>query len=209
MSEKYSVADLVNEIINEYNLPHEKKIKNKKEIIDQQSTDWKNYRQQVSRALKQLGIWEKGVIVQKGKKKTRYFSKQQKQMLLSSKKMYDYVRNNSSDTLKQNSKRYKEIEKIIDDRREEEVNFLLSQSMDDYDPNIPTLTIDEYWKYKERIMLLALFEKFFTPIDDKLMHNDIYRLKFKDELDLQVEDIEAEERWNNPGKYYYHEKNNE
>ena len=191
----YSVKELVDSIIEEYHLP------------TQGDDAWATYRQKVSRTLKKTGIWDKGVPKTVGKKTTMYFTEQQRQELISEKSFYNYLRDRSEADEIKNSKRYDEIQKAIEERRISHIEYLDSRETGDYDGNIPVITDKEYRDYKRDMMITALFEKFFTPIDNKLLLNDLYQVQIiEDELDLQIEDIEAENRLSHPSQYYYKER---
>lgn len=191
----YSVAELVDSIIEEYQLPTDG------------DDAWGTYRQRVSRTLKSTGIWDKGTKKTVGKKTTMYFTYQQRQVLLSEKSFYNYLRDRSKSVEIKNSRRYDEIQKAIDERRIEYIEYLDSLDMSERDENNPVITNREFKEYKRDMMITALFEKFFTPIDDELLLTDLYQVQiFKNELCLQVEDIEAEDRLSNPNPYYYKER---
>ena len=192
----YSVKELVDSIIDEYQLSN---INNK---------EWASYRQKVSRTLKESGIWDKGIAKKTGKKTIMYFSKQQRQELLSNKSFYDYVRVRSTSVEIKNSKRYDEIQKAIEERRISHIEYLNSLETDNTDKNAPIITNKELREYKNNMMLTALFEHFFTPIDENLLLNDLYQVHIiEDELNLQFEDIEAENRLSHPEGYYYKKRN--
>lgn len=192
----YSIKDLVDSIINEYQLSTE------------DENAWSTYRQKISRTLKESGIWDKGIAKIKGKKTTMYFTEQQRQELLSEKTFYNYLRDRSKSEEIRNSKRYDEIQKAIEERRISHIEYLASLETGSIDKNAPVITDKEFRDYKRDLMITALFEKFFTPIDDKLLLSDLYQVQIiEDELDLQVEDIEAENRLSHPNLYYYKEKN--
>lgn len=192
----YSIKDLVDSIINEYQLSTE------------DENAWSTYRQKISRTLKESGIWDKGIAKKKGKKTTMYFTEQQRQELLSEKTFYNYLRDRSKSEEIRNSKRYDEIQKAIEERRISHIEYLASLETGSIDKNAPVITDKEFRDYKRDLMITALFEKFFTPIDDKLLLSDLYQVQIiEDELDLQVEDIEAENRLSHPNLYYYKEKN--
>ncbi len=191
----YSVKELVDTIIEDYHLP----IQGEGAIS--------NYRQKISRTLHDTGIWDKGVPKTVGKKTTMYFTYQQKQELISEKALYDYLRDRSQSTEIHNSKRFDEIKNAIEERRIAHIEYLRSRKTGDYDDNIPVITDKEFREYKKDMMITALFEKFFTPIDDKLLYSDLYRVEIiENELNLQIEDIEAENRLSHPNLYYYKER---
>lgn len=192
----YSVKELVNSIIEEYQLP----------IPCSQA--WSTYRQKISRALKDSGLWDKGIPKIVGKKTIMFFTEQQRQELLSEKSLYNYLRDRSQSDEIKNSKRYDEIQKDIEKRRIAHIEYLDSLETGNHNENIPIITDKEFRDYKRDMMITALFEKFFTPIDDALLLNDLYQVQIiKNELSLQVEDIEAENRLSHPNLYYYKEKN--
>lgn len=192
----YSIKDLVDSIIDEYQLSTE------------DENAWSTYRQKISRTLKESGIWDKGIAKKTGKKTTMYFTEQQRQELLSEKTFYNYLRDRSKSEEIRNSKRYDEIQKAIEERRISHIEYLASLETGSIDKNAPVITDKEFRDYKRDLMITALFEKFFTPIDDKLLLSDLYQVQIiEDELDLQVEDIEAENRLSHPNLYYYKEKN--
>lgn len=191
----YSIAELVDSIIEEYQLPTDG------------DDAWSTYRQKVSRTLKNTGIWDKGIQKTVGKKTIMFFTYQQRQELLSEKTFYNYLRDRSLSDEIRNSKRFDEIQKAIEERRISHIEYLDSREMGDHDENVPVITDKEFKEYKRDMMITALFEKFFTPIDDKLLLNDLYQVQIiEDELDLQVEDIEAEHRLSHPNPYYYKER---
>lgn len=192
----YSIKDLVDSIIDEYQLSTE------------DENAWSTYRQKISRTLKKSGIWDRGIAKKTGKKTTMYFTEQQRQELLSEKTFYNYLRDRSKSEEIRNSKRYDEIQKAIEERRISHIEYLASLETGSIDKNAPVITDKEFRDYKRDLMITALFEKFFTPIDDKLLLSDLYQVQIiEDELDLQVEDIEAENRLSHPNLYYYKEKN--
>lgn len=191
----YSIKDLVDSIIDEYQLSTE------------DENAWSTYRQKISRTLKESGIWDRGIAKKTGKKTTMYFTEQQRQELLSEKTFYNYLRDRSKSEEIRNSKRYDEIQKAIEERRISHIEYLASLETGSIDKNAPVITDKEFRDYKRDLMITALFEKFFTPIDDKLLLSDLYQVQIiEDELDLQVEDIEAEHRLSHPNLYYYKEK---
>lgn len=193
----YSVKELVDSIIEEYQLPNQ----------DEQA--WSAYRQKISRTLKKTGLWNKGIPKIVGKKTIIYFSEQQCQELLSEESFYNYLRDHSQSDEIKNSKRYDEIQKAIKERRISHIEYLDSLETDEHYKSTPVITDKEFQNYKQDMMLTALFENFFSPIDEKLLLSDLYQVKIiEDELSLQVRDIEAEHRLSNPEGAYYTKKRN-
>lgn len=72
------------------------------------------------------------------------------------------------------------------------------------DEDVPYISNKEFQNYKNSMMLTALFEKFFTPINDELLINDMTQVFIiRDEASLDVADIEAEQRLAHPEGNYY------
>ena len=127
------------------------------------------------------------------KRQCRYYTEEQKRAILAEKTLYDYVRKNSTSKRIKNSKKYSEIQIDIKRRRNEYFDM-----MNDLIDNPP----DE--NYKNSMMLNALFEKFFTPIDDALLRSDMTQVFItRDEASLEISDIEAEQRLSHPQGIYY------
>lgn len=200
MNGLYTIEELVECIKDEYQL-------------DQSTDDAdKNYYMRIYRALKKLNILDKGIVLVNPvtHRKCRYYSEHDKQAILSEKSLYDYLRNNSTSDVIKNSKRYNEILNNIDSRRNAHIRYLDSRTQDICDNSISVITQEEFQNYKNQIMLTALFEKFFTPINDELLYNDLNQFHIiRDELHLQIEDIQAEERLQHPKGAYYQEKSNQ
>ena len=71
------------------------------------------------------------------------------------------------------------------------------------DEDVPYISNKEFQNYKNSMMLTALFEKFFTPINDELLINDMTQVFIiRDEASLDVADIEAEQRLAHPEGNY-------
>ena len=203
--ELITITEMTKILIKKYSLP----------INPDIGTDFSTFRQKVSRALKETGIWEQGVDEIIGKKKIRKFTMIHLLELESSKQMYDYLRDKSENNEYQNSKRYKEISNTIEKRRKQ---FLDTQSKSgpfipltnlnqNVDPVVPKINQEELTIFADHIMIKALFELFFTPIDEKLLYSDIFRYKYlSEESNLGVEDLEAEDRLAHPEGNYYHKK---
>lgn len=192
-SELYTIDKILDDIIEIYKL-------------DLSGTDArKKYQQKIYRTLHNTKIWDKGIIKKNGKKEIRYFSEQQKQELLCSSDLYDYVRNNSESDKIKNSMRYKDLQEEIAKRRESYISYLDSQEQIPSSEGAPYISQEEYESTKNSMMLTAIFEHFFTPINDSLLENDLYKTLFVDGLGLTNEVIEAEQRLNNPKGSYFKE----
>ena len=182
------------------------------EISIDDENDKQAIRQKVSRSLKDTGIWDKGIPKQHGERTTMYFTEHQKQELLRDKSMFNYVRDHSQSEEILNSKRFDEIQNAIQERRISHIEYLDSLEKNNEVNNAPAINdpvISErkFWEHKRNMMLTAIFEMYFTPIDDSLLLSDLYRVHITaDELHLEVEDIEAEDRLSHPEGYYYRRK---
>ena len=197
MNGLYTIKELTQSIIDEYQLDC--------------STDsaFEVYYMRIYRALQKKQLLKAGIekINPETKRKFMYYTEQHKQAILCEKTLYDYVRSNSTSEEIKNRKRYNELQKDIEVRREAHIKYLDSQTQDDENSIAPTITDQEFQDYKNTLMLTALFERIFTPINDELLYNDLYQTQIiKDELNLQAADIEAEERLQHPNGSYYHEK---
>ena len=197
MNGLYTIKELTQSIIGEYQLDC--------------STDsaFEVYYMRIYRALQKKQLLKAGIekINPETKRKCMYYTEQHKQAILCEKTLYDYVRSNSTSEEIKNRKRYNELQKDIEVRREAHIKYLDSQTQDDENSIAPTITDQEFQDYKNTLMLTALFERIFTPINDNLLYNDLYQTQIiKDELNLQAADIEAEERLQHPNGSYYHEK---
>jgi len=130
--------------------------------------------------------------------------------LVVDKSLYDYLTKNSNSERIRERKRYKEVEREIENRRSAYIEYLSSQNIEDDFQNAPFVSNKEFYQYKINFMIEAIFNKFFTPFNDELLEDDLYRLFIlRDELDLTHEIIEAENRFKNPVGSYYQERQSE
>ena len=197
MNGLYTLKELTQSIIDEYQLN-----------CSGENT-FGRYQTRIYRALQKKQLLKAGIkkINPETKRECTYYTEQHRKAILSEKTLYDYVRSLSTSEKIKNSKRYNELQKDIEVRREDHIKYLDSQTQDDENSIVPIITNQEFQEYKNTLMLTALFEKFFTPINDALLYKDLYQTQIiKDELNLQTADIEAEERLQHPNGSYYHEK---
>ena len=194
----YSLADLTDYVVETYHLP----------TYEKRDANWKTYRQQIYRTLINLNLWENGIEKTTGKKAAKYFTEEQRQLLLTEPSFYDYVREKSSDEAIYKSKRYADIQRDIATRREAHIDYLNSLETGT-DENLPCISNEAFRRKKNDVMLKALFELFFTPLDEELLMNDLWQTQLlSDELSLEPKDIEAEHRLNSPEGNYYKRKEN-
>ncbi|KAF5053700.1 hypothetical protein DSECCO2_395700 [anaerobic digester metagenome] len=196
-NEPYSVTDIVENLIKDFDLAM-----NSENPEDSKKT----YRQKIYRALHDTGLWDKAIQKTVGKKTVRYFSEQQKQQLISSQNLYDYLRDNSLSELLNTSKRFKEVQKEIKERGESYLSYLTSNEANHENFGDPYISQEEFRNIKNTMMLTAIFELFFTPINDSLLEHDLYQMLTLDELRLETETIDAEQRLNHPEGNYYRKK---
>lgn len=198
MEKLYSVDELTESIISDYHLSM--KVDNAKAA----------YKAKIYRTLHDLNMWDKAITKPNGKSKTKYFTENQKQQLLASPKLYDYVRENSESEEIKNSKRYKDVQAEIEIRRNDRIAYLNSLGVDEgYNDNAPFVSQKDLRNTMNTIMLTAIFEQFFTPINRDLLLNDLYATLYSDDLELDAANIEAEQRLEHPeGNYYKKKKHN-
>ncbi|MCR4657025.1 MAG: hypothetical protein K5770_12475 [Lachnospiraceae bacterium] len=198
----YNIRELTISIMDEYQLKIDEKTKDKRDYT--KDPYYRNYYQRVYRALKDLGLLDKGVKAMdpQTKRQCRYYSEAQKQAILADEALYNYVRNTSSSEKIKNSLRFKDIERIRNVRRNALLRSAASENARDED----AIDFDDeaFQAYKNNMMLKALFEYFFTPIDEELLKHDYYNdTILKNEWMLERMDIEAEDRLKHPEGSYY------
>lgn len=189
MEQRYTVSDLIDKLIEEYKLENPKNNRSA-------------YTAEVYRILHETGIWDHAIIEKKGKKKLRYFSEQQKNNLIANKRMYNYlIKSSTSDEIR-SQRAYEKIQEDIRKRRERYIEHLSSLKNTE-NSLAPRLSDDEFIQCKNNMMLQAIFECFFTPINESLLYDDLYQMLLKDELDITIKDINAEKRLSHPEGNYY------
>ncbi len=194
----YTLTEMTKSFIEEYKL-------------DRSSENYiRQYNMKLKRTIKELDI--KGTEMKNPvtKRKATYYTEKEKQTILASKYMYDYlIEHSMSDKIKKRPK-YDEIKEIIRNRMSNFYNVMLSEredhSRNDGDPFISNA---EFSNFKLFMMVQALFERTFTPIKDDLLLSDMenYFIK-RNEGQLTPEDIAVEDRLNHPeGNYFHHRRN--
>ena len=194
MSKLYTLEELTESIINDFKL-------------DRSGEDaFHRYYQKIYRTLNACGFLK--IATKKTnpgtKRQCRYYTEQQKRAILAEKTLYDYVRKNSTSKRIKNSKKYSEIQIDIKRRRNEYFDMMNDLIDNPPDENTPYISNKEFQNYKNSMMLNALFEKFFTPIDDALLRSDMTQVFItRDEASLEISDIEVEQRLSHPQGIYY------
>lgn len=193
-TEFISITEITEKLIVKYDLPYAN------------DNDKSSYRQKVVRALKETGIWDRGVDNKVGDKTVKMFTTAHMLELETSRQMYEYLRSRSQNAYKDRVS-YDELNKSISNRRRKAINEYFSPNNIPIDPCVPVLNEEEYNQFVDRMMLRAIFEVFYTPIDEELLKKDIYTYKFlTEETELEIEDIEIEHRLNHPEGSYYSRK---
>lgn len=194
MSKLYTLEELTESIINDFKL-------------DCSGEDaFRRYYQKIYRTLDACGFLKTATKKNNPdtKRQCRYYTEQQKRAILAEKTLYDYVRTNSTSKRIKNSKKYSEIQIDIKRRRNEYFDMMNDLIDNPPDENTPYIGNKEFQNYKNSMMLNALFEKFFTPIDDALLRSDMTQVFItRDEASLEISDIEAEQRLSHPQGIYY------
>ncbi len=195
-TEFMTITEITEKLIVKYDLPYAN------------DNDKSSYRQKVSRTLKDTGIWDRGIdkSVGDGDKTVKVFTTAQLLELETSKEMYEYLRTRSQNAYKDRLP-YKELNKTIEKRRRKALNSYFTPPRVSNNSGAPVLNEEEYKQFVDRMMLRAIFEVFYTPIDEELLRADIYTYKFlTDETELDIEDIEIEHRLSHPEGSYYSRK---
>lgn len=194
MSKLYTLEELTESIINDFKL-------------DRSGEDaFHRYYQKIYRTLNACGFLKTATKKTNPctKRQCRYYTEQQKKAILAEKTLYNYVRENSTSKRIKNSKKYSEIQIDIKRRRNEYFDMMNDLIDNPPDENTPYISNKEFQNYKNSMMLNALFEKFFTPIDDALLRSDMTQVFItRDEASLEISDIEAEQRLSHPQGIYY------
>ena len=194
MSKLYTLEELTESIINDFKL-------------DRSGEDaFHRYYQKIYRTLNACGFLKTATKKTNPctKRQCRYYTEQQKRAILAEKTLYNYVRENSTSKRIKNSKKYSEIQIDIKRRRNEYFDMMNDLIDNPPDENTPYISNKEFQNYKNSMMLNALFEKFFTPIDDALLRSDMTQVFItRDEASLEISDIEAEQRLSHPQGNYY------
>lgn len=194
MSKLYTLEELTESIINDFKL-------------DRSGEDaFHRYYQKIYRTLNACGFLKTATKKTNPgtKRQCRYYTEEQKRAILAEKTLYDYVRKNSTSKRIKNSKKYSEIQIDIKRRRNEYFDMMNDLIDNPPDENTPYISNKEFQNYKNSMMLNALFEKFFTPIDDALLRSDMTQVFItRDEASLEISDIEAEQCLSHPQGIYY------
>ena len=196
----YTIEELTDSIINKYDL----------ELINDEQR--RMYYQRIYRALKENDMLDKGVIMvnQKTKRKSRHYSETQKKILLEDEKLSDYLITRSNSIAIKNKIKNKNIRKEMEDLRNAAIEFFSAQKYDSADDKNPSLS-EEYIRQRMSYMMLkAIFELYFTPIDEKMLKQDLWNIEiFLDETHPDPKLVKSRIRLEKPEGNYYKKRTRE
>lgn len=187
MARYTTLTDYVNTQIEKYDIPDTEKNRSKLRI-------------KFTRTLQELGYWdtaEKRVI---GRNETRLFTNEQLNNLSTEVEPY-LLKQGNIDT--EELKEYRQnFEQYIEDVSNQ-TNETYQQQLEEEQYEPPKVTRKEAME----VMLTALFEKFFEPLDVKKWNQDKATIHFAELVDMTDTDyILASMRLNNPVQSYTKEK---
>lgn len=163
----------------------------------------KKLRQKFTRTLKELKIWQHAEKRLIGKKYTRVFTE------IELNKLYEKVEKYLIKQTKLGYETYEEMKKI----NENHVELLRNMT---YEKHYELEQAEKYEKppisdtKKMEVMITALFEKFFTPLDIEQWEKDEELLFYTDPDEIEavtsISYIQAQNRLKNPRSYYSEKK---
>lgn len=178
-----TLTEFVEEQLTRFDIPNTEKNHNKLRI-------------KFTRTLKELGIWDTAETKLIGRKHTKVFTYKQLQQLYSKVEPYLLKHSNINTEELESYRRsvgdyLEELNNMTNDKYEEQL--LEAQ----YEP--PKVTRSEAME----VMLTALFEKFFEPLDTRQWNKDKETDFFTDPMDYDTLDyFSAQKRLNNPVDSY-------
>ena len=192
----YTIDELTQSIIDEYHLLNPKR-------------SYTTYYQRIRRALIKSGLLEQGMVIYnpETKRKNTYYNENHRQIILSEKTLYNYVRKNSTLDIYRKAPRYNEVQQQIDSSMQEYIDYLSHQMTSSEAMNYSTITEKELKEKKYHIMLEALFNIYYTEFDDKLFYNDLKLIENATDEHIDPLQAEAQDRLNNPEGNYYNRRN--
>lgn len=185
-----TLTEFVEEQLTKFDIPNNEKNHNKLRI-------------KFTRTLKELEIWDKAETKLIGRKHTKVFTHQQLQMLYAEVEPY-LLKNSNIDKegLEEHRRQHEEYLEYMHDRTQED--YIKEQEEAQYQP--PTVTKNEAME----VMITALFEKFFEPLDLKQWNNDKALTFFTDTIDAgNIDYFLASKRLSDPISAYTKERKND
>ena len=202
MNDFYSINDMVDRAINEFQL-------------DSSESAMTNYKMMFRRNLSDLkatnifGTLEPddvNVVLDKTTRNaTKRYSKEIVDYLFYSPKVYNYfIKNSNSDAIKERGS-YEKLMEDIRSRRQEAIYYATNH--EPFDDARPFLSHNELMKYKNNMMLEALFNVFYTEFDTDKLREDLELAMTSDEFNVTPALLDAEYRFNHPeGNYFTRKK---
>lgn len=173
--------------------------------MENNSENVKKFRVKFTRELKKMGIWETAPEIIQGKNSTKVFSQQQLDLLKAN--LFNYLAKQSRLNVKKLTKIAQETIEFNEQQKEllpEQLEELYNKTNNPY--SMPVTPAEE-----KDIMLRALFELFFTPIDTTQWQKDreLEAIISDSEDEQQIMTIEyttAVDRLNSHNKSAYYKK---
>lgn len=176
MERKYSLNDIILEAMEKFDFENEYQEKIPDRIRKEFETYVRNTKNQEGKTLWEAS--EDHEYKDANKKSFHFFTKKEKDEIIYSDEIYDYlIERSSSEKIRKLPKRkqlQKEIDKIKEDwqKARREAGFL----PEPYIGVTPSET--DIMTEKSMIMFTALFELFFNPINEKLLSDDIFNSSY-------------------------------
>lgn len=185
---KYTtLTEFVEEQLTKFEIPDTEKNRNKLRI-------------KFTRTLKEIGIWDEAETKLIGRKNTKVFTFEQLEKLYSRVESY-LLKHSDIDIEKLKAHRQKHEEYLAELYNMTQEDFMRQQQEKQYQP--PTVTSAEAIE----VMITALFEKFFEPIDKDKWNEDKATIFFTDPTDADsIDFFQASNRLSSPVTYYVKER---
>ncbi|MEI4356090.1 hypothetical protein [Streptococcus suis] len=178
-----TLTEFVEEQLTKFDIPNTEKNHNKLRI-------------KFTRTLKDLGIWNEAETKLIGRKHTKVFTHLQLQQLYSEVEPY-LLKHSKIDLEELETYRRKHSEYLEDLHNLSQDDYYIRQQEEQYQP--PKVTRNEAMQ----IMITALFEKFFEPLDLKQWNDDKAFVFFTDDIDADsVDYFLASKRLEDPVSSY-------
>lgn len=151
-----------------------------------------------TRTLQELNIWDNAETQLIGRKHTKVFTAEQLQTLYYKVEPYLLKRSNiDQEELKAYRQEYEKTLEAINNMTFEDHKKQMESVQ--YEP--PQVTRRDAME----VMITALFEKFFEPLDVEQWNDDLALMHFSDDIE-DIDCFNASKRLRNPTKYYTKEK---
>ncbi|HHT7796561.1 TPA: hypothetical protein ACT2H1_002183 [Streptococcus suis] len=184
-----TLTEFVEEQLTKFDIPDTEKNHNKLRI-------------KFTRTLKELGIWDDAETKLIGRKHTKVFTNKQLQRLYNEVEPY-LLKNSKIDIEELEAYRRRHNEYLEDVHNFSQDDYIRQQEEEQFQP--PKVTKNEAMQ----VMITALFEKFFEPLDVKQWNDDKALAFFTDDIDADsVDYFLVSKRLNDPVSAYVRPRNN-